>query len=803
MPLSQNKPCRPAPFWRRSYWDNSSINLTGVIGDTNNLVNPLRLFQTRRLRINCSSSSNSMSSYPQPDADTLRSVSGVLKDALDTIHDMFGIVRFRSGQAPACYDGSSTDTYGNSFADLSYMDSYGDNGFSYTSADSSNQEEICSHKFYGIGGAGDCYGPGGFIRDIWAASDYRSAVNELMRGDWIDEDTDTVVVRIQTFNPQTGCYVFSDIIFPIDAAGVVRPELVVRTSCQHTSTLHGGETIWATYHLPPFFVVVYVLSGIYLLVIMLSVLLQVGRTCRSWYWRFRRDRFDGTWASLWADAKASDHESSVNTRFTHRVTDICQLVLFIGVFWSMSAHMIVVERTIERKGNFENTEFVDLSPLADSDMIMRGINSLMIFSLCLKCVGYLEVHPALRTRFGALWNAGGYVLAMFALLLHLICAFCVLGGMLYGPISGVFANFGLTAMNYLQLIVGDTRLIVYIIDMVSYEEPVYQWTGIIFAFILIVLFVFFGTALIVAIEGEAWSDSTVIITRRHARQLHIKQLKKLSEDTDSTDQLLSTLARLNDASLKKLTRKAGLEADKDEALQKAAIEDRYSRNGLRKKILESFSKKKQGNEDAVPVNLRSAATAGGDTDDIIDGDPSKIKTDDQTITMTDSLVALGEIADQDERAHAAAQTPASAKDMEDGGRPASVLGAKANALDRFDALLRAKASGADKSNLDAERSQVSRTSRMLSMPSFSTKKPTFNLEDLHSAEERTEDVIANVALKGLSLVQTGLGNIKSSAYGFAGRAFGAAGDVAAEAAEMTSEELARVQSDSQAISNAT
>ena len=36
-----------------SYWGNESINLTGIVGMTNNMINPLRLFQERRTRQNC------------------------------------------------------------------------------------------------------------------------------------------------------------------------------------------------------------------------------------------------------------------------------------------------------------------------------------------------------------------------------------------------------------------------------------------------------------------------------------------------------------------------------------------------------------------------------------------------------------------------------------------------------------------------------------------------------------------------------------------------------------------------------
>jgi hypothetical protein len=39
-----------------SYWGNESINLTGIVGMTNNMINPLRLFQERRTRQSCSKS---------------------------------------------------------------------------------------------------------------------------------------------------------------------------------------------------------------------------------------------------------------------------------------------------------------------------------------------------------------------------------------------------------------------------------------------------------------------------------------------------------------------------------------------------------------------------------------------------------------------------------------------------------------------------------------------------------------------------------------------------------------------------
>ena len=32
-----------------------------------------------------------------------------------------------------------------------------------------------------------CYGPGGYIKDIWAAAEYRSGIQGLLEDNWIDE----------------------------------------------------------------------------------------------------------------------------------------------------------------------------------------------------------------------------------------------------------------------------------------------------------------------------------------------------------------------------------------------------------------------------------------------------------------------------------------------------------------------------------------------------------------------------------------------------------------------------------------
>ena len=517
---------RPYPLHPAgSYWGNESINLTGTIDWTTNLINPLRLMQIRGNYKQCDSELNNYPSFDDADDQYLSSLNGTLKTAMRTLTNMFGIVRWKSTQAPGCWDGESKATYGTSWTSLNLSNSYGQPGFTYTDKSDSNQNEICSTA------TAKCFGPGGFIRDIWAASDYHSQLNELLDGEWLDESTETVIVRVQSFNPQSSCFVFTDMIFDVGFAGNIHPELIIRTSCQHEGLTKAGQSQWHEYRLPAYYIFVYVLCGIYLFIRVYHyafVLIDFG--CRTYHALRHGDSlkpssvpisdFDPTGESLKKKVgkkdgsmeKQSVQEVQKNVAASaHKTVDFTLFVVLVGVFVSFTAHRIIAEDELRKKGSFDNQEFVDLMKVADSEIMLRGFLSMLTLAALMRCIGYLEIYGPLQDRFGALWSAVPYLITVFVLLFHFICAFVVLGMVLYGPFSSVFSAESTTAFTYLSFIVGDAAFIANLMELLRHRQLSLHLSGIFVAFALVLLFVFMITALIVAVEGEAWSDSTVII----------------------------------------------------------------------------------------------------------------------------------------------------------------------------------------------------------------------------------------------------------------------------------------------------
>lgn len=204
--------------------DYDATNCSGAVGTYNNMLAPLRLHQTRY----------------ESDAECV-GVGPTYKRHIDG--------QYSGGRAPLCF--SDSDDGKESFGAVS----------AFTYRDDLGGDPICSRH--------NCYGPAGFVQDVWAARDYRATVDGLLDAGWIDSFTRSVAVRLQLANPQTGCLVVADLTFKIEQSGEVTSGLRLHPACAGLGMgSQARESLWSGEVLPvsamhPYFITTYVLLGLY------------------------------------------------------------------------------------------------------------------------------------------------------------------------------------------------------------------------------------------------------------------------------------------------------------------------------------------------------------------------------------------------------------------------------------------------------------------------------------------------------------------------------------------------------------
>lgn len=119
-------------------------------------------------------------------------------------------------------------------------------GFTYVSdaEAAATQNPISSSQRSGISSQGANYGPGGFIRDVWRANEYRSTIAELKAGRWIDEYTRSAAVILQTYNAQSSCLSFTTILFEFgEGSGKVSAQVQLLQRCIDHHPLRTDPTL--------------------------------------------------------------------------------------------------------------------------------------------------------------------------------------------------------------------------------------------------------------------------------------------------------------------------------------------------------------------------------------------------------------------------------------------------------------------------------------------------------------------------------------------------------------------------------
>jgi hypothetical protein len=102
-------------------------------------------------------------------------------------------------------------------------------------------------------GGGGCFGPSGYIRDVYAARDYRATIEELLNYEWIDDHTYVMAIRMQVVNPQIGCLIAADISFVQSGGGTVKSDLKMGIACVESHDIQSTtdlDSLWSGEFLP-------------------------------------------------------------------------------------------------------------------------------------------------------------------------------------------------------------------------------------------------------------------------------------------------------------------------------------------------------------------------------------------------------------------------------------------------------------------------------------------------------------------------------------------------------------------------
>ena len=102
-------------------------------------------------------------------------------------------------------------------------------------------------------GGGGCFGPSGYIRDVYAARDYRATIEELLNYEWIDDHTYVMAIRMQVVNPQIGCLIAADVSFLQSGGGTVKSDLVMGIACVESHDIQSTtdlDSLWSGEFIP-------------------------------------------------------------------------------------------------------------------------------------------------------------------------------------------------------------------------------------------------------------------------------------------------------------------------------------------------------------------------------------------------------------------------------------------------------------------------------------------------------------------------------------------------------------------------
>ena len=540
-------------------------NISGAIAGVNLMVAPLRLLQTRLKREPDCVVARAFPNYPGLDSEEF-------------------------GEYPAMYPRCGTAKeasqaqYGDGSEGFVYQPDSDFTGFSQYQACAPYSTPTSPDRT-------ECYGPGGYIRDIWAAADYRDGVGHLIDNQWIDEWTSTVIVLLQLANMQTGCLTTATVTFQFAPGGFVWPSYFIRPTCMPSiAPKYSSESdLLDITHRSAFYWLVISLSAIYLLRIVFlqfSIIskylttksvedfqsfaywldLMLGLTLFAWFTimvieenaarnflynifseRVQQQNGDtdhpGLATRLNATRDQLDLERAQGVISTEQHTalmsNLKNAFLLSGVFNGSSVNMDTLDMRVPLK-------FDPFDYLWHFSINTRGVRSIAFLACILKSLRYLQGFRPLATRYVGLSRTGPLIIRFFLVLLHLHLAFSVLSHFLFMFRVRGFETFWSSFIQLLQLLTGRVGVAQRLIEADAEQG---SFLGQLFVFLYIIFVVLTGSSLVISVIVDGWENSTELILRRQAQQKELKELMKVQREAEEYTRLKKLVEAVKDDEL--------------------------------------------------------------------------------------------------------------------------------------------------------------------------------------------------------------------------------------------------------------
>lgn len=400
----------------------------------------------------------------------------------------------------------------------------GTDGFTYTNAFDSGQEKFCVHSNESETNVeAKCIGPAGYIRDIWPAGDYRAGINDLLDGRWLDAATENVGIRVQTFNPQTVSFTFVDIVFEITGFYHAIPAIAVQSFRPRpaSSALGAGASWFTDQPFAGYYAFIYITLLVYFF-IMVLVQVEIALYAHRLHKRGRsvfdsftsaRNRFD-------ASVDMGLGYQLAQTRAHVYLVDTVQLLMLTTYIILDAIYSADVSRILTEKGSPVNQKFVDLRPMANSQLNVDAYESfLLLFFIC-RCITFVAYQfEWLAIRFRRLRAILTAFVALMFITANIIFAFA----QLYQRLADAAGKFTSSFFGSVLLL---TEVMLGVFHNEFFTFPIGASARIIalstiFDFLFYVLGHLTISSLAIAILGEAFADSSEVITRQKMRRVSI------------------------------------------------------------------------------------------------------------------------------------------------------------------------------------------------------------------------------------------------------------------------------------------
>lgn len=545
-------------------------NASGTIGFYLNMITPLRLQQTRYAEFPDCAQFLSVQNYPNLDP---------------------AIAAQRTSPYPPC--GSVTERSTKPFGDLT------SEGFTYTpDEDPSYTTEESRYRYAGTFGE---YGPGGYIRDIWAAADYRAQIADLLSSGWIDGWTESVAAHLQLVNAQTGCLVVATALFEFNPAGGVQSSLSVTELCEPIDAPKRSIDFTQLFefdYLSPFEVFVFFLCCLYVFrvgfvqyraykrwdegeslvaqlttmayvqdtVLGLLMLAYLGEVFFAWSRHtsflemLRKSRYDPMPPDLLARVDAivaslTSGEMASALGADQRAAALSSLknAFYLSAVWDGTPYGFEVLDL-----HAADPKFVSYADFCESSIHIRGLRSLVLMAALVKGFRYAQAWRPLASRYAGIAQNMSYITRFFLILVHFHLCFSLQANLVFGPELVEFQSVTSSFLQLLQLLTGKIAVAYKLIELDTRSN---SFVGQMFLLLFMVVLVLSGSSLIISVLAEGWSNATEVLRRRRETKQRLRSLENFSRQAAELELIKASTAELGETELDKLAREADRAAE--------------------------------------------------------------------------------------------------------------------------------------------------------------------------------------------------------------------------------------------------